>query len=447
MRLRIAATTLFFSLCTIARVQAGATLFLGEPYSYDGAFAGTGHAALYLSGVCAASPLVLRHCLPGETGIVLSRYRGIGGYDWIAIPLIPYLYAVEKPEDIPLFADKKLVAFLRDQYRRNHLEAVVPDLPDDRTPDGAWYQLIGASYLRTIYAFEIETRPEQDDKLIRTLNDAANHQRWKLVTANCADFVRQVISFYYPHSVHRSIIGDLGVTTPKQLARTLSKYSRGHPELHASTFAIPQVPGTIPRSKRVRGVLEVMLTSKKYMLPLFLFHPFAAGTAVAVYVGHWHYNPGKNAPILDSKDQLGVALTSADRRVLQNRLEELVQTAAAGAYADGRHWTSFRADAVPALDHFGGPTLQARVGAEIMSVGITRSNILSSLVGSQFAAALMETRLRAELKSAAAKKTARADVESDLALLKQLLESQPKESASTGTLASGSAALPSSASQ
>jgi hypothetical protein len=51
------------------------------------------------------------------------------------------------------------------------------------------------------------------------------------------------------------------------------------------------------------------------------------------------------------------------------------------------------------------------------------------------------------LKSAAAKKTARADVESDLALLKQLLESQPKESASTGILTSESAALPSSASQ
>jgi hypothetical protein len=59
----------------------------------------------------------------------------------------------------------------------------------------------------------------------------------------------------------------------------------------------------------------------------------------------------------------------------------------------------------------------------------------------------MEARLREELKSAAAKKTARADVESDLALLKQLLESQPKESASTGILTSESAALPSSASQ
>jgi hypothetical protein len=120
LRLKILVGILLFWLCSIPWARAGATLFLGEPYGYDAAFAGTGHAAVYLSGVCATSPVVLRTCEPGETGIVLSRYRGIAGYDWIAIPLIPYLYAEEKREDIPLFADNKLVAFLRDRYRRNH---------------------------------------------------------------------------------------------------------------------------------------------------------------------------------------------------------------------------------------------------------------------------------------------------------------------------------------
>src|ERR1700721_81513 len=75
--------------------SASATLLLEEPYGRMGFFTATGHAAVYLSGVCANSPLVLRHCAPGETGIVLSRYDGVGGYDWAAIPLIPYLYAVE----------------------------------------------------------------------------------------------------------------------------------------------------------------------------------------------------------------------------------------------------------------------------------------------------------------------------------------------------------------
>jgi hypothetical protein len=442
LRLGKLSAILLFCLCSIPRARAGATLFLGEPYGYDGALAGTGHAAVYLSGVCATSPVVLRRCAPDETGIVLSRYRGIGGYDWIAIPRIPYLYAVEKSEDIPLFADKKLVSFLRDRYRRNHLESLVPDLPGGGTPDGAWYELIGASYLRSIYAFEIETSPEQDAKLILMLNDRRNRQRWNLITANCADFARQIISSYYPNSVHRSIIADLGVTTPKQLARTLSKYSRHHPELQALRFVIPQVPGTIPRSKRVRGVLEVMLTSKKYMLPIFLFHPYAAASLVAVYVGHWHFNPGKNALILDSKHQLSAALKGSKHRVIQDQLEQLVRGApSTETDEDARHWAALHAAAEPALDASGGPTLQVRVGDEVTSVGISRSNILNVSAGSEFAAGLVKARLRDELKLAAAQKTARADVDRDLVLLQQLLAPQQKVLASTAGVATESRAL------
>ena len=64
----------------------------------------TGHAAIYLSDVCAESPTELRPCLPGENGVVLSRYHHIGGYDWLAIPLIPYLYAVDDVSQIPATA-------------------------------------------------------------------------------------------------------------------------------------------------------------------------------------------------------------------------------------------------------------------------------------------------------------------------------------------------------
>ena len=418
---------LFLCLCAVPKVHSGATLFLEEPYGHDATYAGTGHAAVYLSGVCASSPVVLRLCRPGETGVVLSRYLGIGGYDWIAIPRIPYLYAVERTEDIPLFADKRVVVFLRDQYRRSHLESLVPDLPGGGTPAGDWYELIGASYLRTIYAFEIETDPEKDRELIRMLNDRINRQHWNLVTSNCADFARQIISFYHPHSVHRSIIGDLGVTTPKQLARTLSKFSTRHPELQPSRFVIPQVPGTLDRSKRAKGVFEVMLTAKKYMWPIFLFQPYIAVTAVAVYAQHWHFNPGQNAPILDAKHQFGAAVTSADRRVFQEQLDEIVRAAAAAEIsADDRQWTSLYAEAVPALDDAGGPTLNVYVDGEITPVGIARSNVLNEPAGAEFAAGIVEARLHQELKSAATRKTARVDVESDLALLRQLLTPQPQ---------------------
>jgi hypothetical protein len=112
-----------------SRAHADVAVLLEEPYSYDGAFAGTGHTAVYLTRVCASSPTVLRRCQPGEPGVVLSRYHRIAGYDWIAVPLYPYLYAVDNPEHVPLFTDNKLEAALRDQYRRKYLRDVVPDGP------------------------------------------------------------------------------------------------------------------------------------------------------------------------------------------------------------------------------------------------------------------------------------------------------------------------------
>ncbi len=446
MRLFRLAICLLVVLCSLPRARAEATLFLEEPYSYDGAFAGTGHAAVYLSGVCAVSPIVLRLCEPGETGVVISRYHRVAGYDWIAIPLIPYLYAVEKQENIPLFADKKLVAFLRDRYRRDHLEALVPDLPDGGTPEGDWYELVGASYLRTIYAYAIETDPKLDAALIRKLNRQSNHDRFNLITANCSDFVRGIIDFYHPHAVHRSIIADLGVTTPKQLAITLSKYSHHHPELQASNFVIPQIPGTLSRSRPVHGVLESAVRAKKYMLPLLALHPYVAGSLIAAYWGHGHFDPSRNALILDSKNQLDSPLTRAERRAAQDRFEEMVRPASSERVTEhiperiaelisehitdraneiDSHWPSLQAAAEPTLDASGEPMLQVRSSGDTTPVGIARSNILGVPESAEFAADLVKARLSEELKAGASRKTARSDVESDFALLRQLLELQP----------------------
>ena len=172
--LRLAVCTLIVLISAfVPRAEASATILLEEPYGKLGFFTPTGHVAVYLSGVCADSPLVLRACAAGETGIVLSRYDGINGYDWAAIPLIPYLYAVERPEDVPLFADAKMVASLRDHYRRGHLREIAPDTADGAIPGGNWYELVGSAYDRTSYGFEIETSPKQDAALIRAFNRGA----------------------------------------------------------------------------------------------------------------------------------------------------------------------------------------------------------------------------------------------------------------------------------
>jgi hypothetical protein len=289
--------------------HAAAALFMEEPFGAFGHVTPTGHAAIYLSRVCAASPTVLRLCQPGETGVVISRYHRVGGYDWIAIPLVPYLYAVEEPEQVPLYVNAEMVASLRDNYRRAHLEQVAPDTEGGKTPDGDWTQLVGSAYDRKIYSFEIETNEAQDSQLIEKLNSGKNKTHFNLFLYNCADFSRGIINTYYPHATHRSLFADQGITTPKQIAKSLVGYSRSHSDLQFSCFVIAQVPGTLPRSGAVRNVFEAFL-KKKYVLPVAVLHPIVASSMAVAYVTMTCFDRRRNfATHLDQESQPTAVLT------------------------------------------------------------------------------------------------------------------------------------------
>jgi hypothetical protein len=449
---------LLFCLGSIRHAQAGATLLLEEPYSYDGTFAGTGHSAVYLSNVCSVTPVILRPCAEGESGVVLSRYDGIAGYDWIAIPVIAYLYAVDRPEAVPLFADAKLVAFLRDQYRRDYLESLAPDRPDGGTPEGNWYELVGSAYDRTIYGFEIETSREQDALLIGKFNSQPNQQVYNFVKRNCADFVREVINFYYPHALHRSVIGDLGVTTPKQIAKMLAKYSHHHPELESSDFLVPQVPGSVRRSKPVHGVLESVMAAKKYMVPLVVLHPYIGGGLLVEYFGHRRFDPARNVLILDSGGQLDSPMTRDERLAYQSRMNELSQSdsvidpldegkTTVGKASEEKTWERSQANGQPAFDASGQPVLQMGADDDSAQVGLSRANILSGSESPELAARLVEARLRQELRPATARKTSPYDVKKDLKLFQQLLSLQQREFAVTPSYTNGSHAQAAAGSQ
>lgn len=280
--------------------RADAALLMEEPYGMFGGINPTGHAAIYLNHVCAESPTRLRLCRADEPGVVISRYHKISGYDWIAIPLVPYLYAVERAEDVPSTADPALVAQLRDAYRREHLIDLVPDISSGEkageAPDGNWTQLVGVSYIRKIYGFQIETTPEDDERFIAKYNDSRNESHFNLFFRNCADFSRTLLNFYYPHAIRRNFFVDLGITTPKQVARSLTKYAKRHPDLDFSTFVIPQIPGSIDRSHRVNGVVEAMLRSKKYVVPLVVLSPHLTAGMVVAYLADGRFTPPKDAP-------------------------------------------------------------------------------------------------------------------------------------------------------
>src|SRR5271165_6135369 len=340
--------------------NASATLLLEEPYGKLGFFTATGHAAVYLSGVCAETPLVLRRCAPGELGAVISRYDGIGGYDWVAVPLIPYLYAVEQPDDIPLFIDPKMVSFLRDQYRRKYLEAVAPDRDNGEAPGGNWYELVGSAYDRTVYAFQIETTSAQDQAFIEEYNSASNRSHFHLTYRNCADFAKDVINFYYPRALHRSVIADVGITTPKQMAKTLLKFSARHPQLQFSRFVIPQVPGSVARSTTVHGVVESFFKSKKYIVPSAVVSPIFAGCVAAVYIGSGagRFDPARQALVFNAERALEPPLGAEDRRSYQAELKHLVNDPAAETSGGGvEKWRRLLRNSIPDLDAEGRPVL------------------------------------------------------------------------------------------
>ncbi len=300
--IRIAVTVL----CLLAARPVGhasAALLMEEPYGAFGAMNPTGHAAVYLNHVCADSPTVLRPCHDGEYGVVISRYHKIDGYDWIAIPLIPYLYAVDSLGDIPTTVDKEQEAALRDAYRRAHLLDLAPDGKRGGTPKGEWTELVGGSYDRKIHGFQVDSTPEQDAEFIALFNDRRNVGHFNLLFHNCADFSRVVLDTYLPHAIHRNFIADAGLMTPKQVARSLVAYGKKHPETNMTAFVIPQVPGSVPRSHSVDGVAESLVKSKKYLLPMAVFAPEVTGGVVVAYLVDGRLKLPKGATVFDIGDE------------------------------------------------------------------------------------------------------------------------------------------------
>jgi hypothetical protein len=290
-------------LAMAVRVHASVALLMEEPYGDFGAFNPTGHSAVYLNHICAASPTELRPCQPGELGVVISRYHKIHGYDWIAVPLIPYLYSVDTAAEIPTSVDENQVAALRDAYRRQHMLDLAPDDKKGRTPKGEWTQLVGSSYDRTIHGFQVNSTSEEDDRFIALFNDRHNVGHFNLFLHNCADFSRVVLNIYLPHAIHRNFIADIGLTTPKQVARSLVKYGKNHPEVEMSAFVIPQVSGSMPRSHAVDGVAESLVKSKKYILPIAILSPAVAGGAVVAYLARGRMALPNDAVIFNIDDQ------------------------------------------------------------------------------------------------------------------------------------------------
>lgn len=260
-----------------------------QPYGVFGTLNPTGHAALFFARICADTPVHLRLCEPGEYGVVISRYKDLNGYDWIAIPLVPYLYSVENPADVPERADQETVNRLRNHYRETVLGTFGENLPAGGFFNGGWTELVGTAYDRRTYAFRFNTTLEQDESLIKLLNGRPNESHFNILYNNCADFDRFVLNHYFPHQFKRSIFPDAGITTPKHITYVLAKYGKHHPEAGMTVVQIPQIPGYRHESRAIHGVAETLVTNG-YVIPVVVLNPYIAAGIVADYLIRGRYN-------------------------------------------------------------------------------------------------------------------------------------------------------------
>ncbi len=105
---KLGRVVLALALVTIGRLaQADVGVVLADPTSIGvSQYTHAGHSLVYLSGVCAESPVRARLCEPGEQGSIVTTYpnfREDQPYAWNLVPISLYLHGSLTPGDRPLF--------------------------------------------------------------------------------------------------------------------------------------------------------------------------------------------------------------------------------------------------------------------------------------------------------------------------------------------------------
>jgi hypothetical protein len=71
-----------------------------------------------------------------------------------------------------------------------------------------------------------------------------------------------------------------------------------------SAFVVPQVPGTIQRSKPIKGVAQSLVKSKKYLIPMTILAPELTGGLVVAYMSKGRMELPPNAMVFNVNDNV-----------------------------------------------------------------------------------------------------------------------------------------------
>ena len=382
-----------------------------------------GHSLVYLSGVCAASPVKARLCEEGEQGSVVTTYpdfRETQAYAWNLVPLSLYLHGSLTPGDRLLYGSRLIKEALEAHAREGFLQDVCADGHCPQIPHSFWRDLVDANAVRDIFIFAVHTTRAQDQAAVDWLNNGANENHYNGFTNNCAVFTRSLVNLIFPHSVHRDFPNDLGMMAPKAAARSFTHWALKRPELGFYSLHFAQQPGALPRSGVAQSGTETAIHMKKYLIPAALIgdHEVAGSFFVAyfltgrfgVYKAFSHH-PSSSAvgpeeePELGEEDRdevqwsyVGTAAEQKQWTVLglpqdwadyRERFAEMQDSAEVKEFSHKRFFPEQFDSGLASVDAKGHPWLTMEIGGSTRRVGISNRNLMAAESDPELAFLLM----------------------------------------------------------
>jgi hypothetical protein len=444
---------------------------------------GSGHTAVYFSRICPESPVKLRLCQPGEQGSVMSNYISLGedqSFEWNIVPLNVYVYGVEDPRYRPIVGSQKIKHVLEERYREKYLSEYCKSESCQTSHKAEWREMVAATLERSMYMFVVNTTVQQDLALIEQFNSEANENHFNGMTRNCADFTRRIINTYFPNATGPDYINDFGMTTPKAIARSFTRYADRHPDAGFRVLHFAQVPGTIKRSSDCRGGTEQLVRSKKLLLPMLIFADHALPFVAASYLLTGRFNPQseleKHSTIEATETGQQIKLAKAENNGAraeelesdENQLrakvvgtpEEWKQYRNSFAYilaessgeqslpgslneslkTDGSLKKFFRrldAAGTPVADRNGALWMEFSDGDESSSIGLSANNVLSSGTDADLAYQLVLARIGHVLKSPKHSRESMVEFRKDWNLLQSVRSNRASAVAKAAAPAAG----------
>jgi hypothetical protein len=314
---------------------------------------GSGHSAVFLSRICPDGPVKLRLCAPHEQGSVMSNYTTLGEdqpFEWNIVPLSVFVYGVQDPQNRPLFASWKIKGALETNYRESVLRDYCQTHKCQTSGGAEWREMVGADSERTLYILVVSTTVAQDQALIEKFNNAPNVNHFNGMRRNCADFTKDVLNTYFPHSAHRNAINDFGMTSPKGVARSFAGYAHGQPEAEYHVMHFAQLPGTTKRSTECREGTEQLYHSKKLLVPMAFFAWHELPIAVGSYVLTGRFNPEhefeQHATVREVELDRQITLAKEDANLTSAQLSQLEDAKRAervSVVGSPQEWDDYRA--------------------------------------------------------------------------------------------------------